>query len=206
MRSPVRALRTRSAISRDTRRGPSAQRWAVPLPRWFGALRKILGMASPFVLDVGDLLTHPGRTRPVEVVGPIEAAIEHARIVGPVVARLRLEGLTGGVFVRGEIEAPIHLVCNRCLTEWEEELVMEMKQLFASDLAEDVYAVEGQSIDLENPIRDEVFLVLPQVSLCRENCPGLCASCGADLNTAPCQGHDEEEASPFAVLKDLLSD
>ena len=166
----------------------------------------ILAMSSGFVLDVGDLLTHPGRTRPVEVAGPIDAAIEHARVAGPVVVRLRLEGLTDGVFAKGVVEAPIHLVCNRCLAEWEEELVVEMKQLFARDLAEDVYRVENQSIDLENPIRDEVFLVLPLVPLCRESCRGLCATCGTDLNTAPCQGHDEEEASPFALLKDLLPD
>ena len=168
--------------------------------------RKLLGMNSPFVLDVGDLLTHPGRTRTIETAGPIEAATEHVRVAGPVAARLRLEGLTNGVFAQGQIEAPIHLVCNRCLTEWEEELLVEMKQLFAKDLSEDVYSVEEQSIDLENPIRDEVFLVLPLVSLCRQDCKGLCATCGADLNTAPCQGHVEEEASRFAVLKDLLPD
>ncbi len=169
-------------------------------------------MVSPFVFEVGDLLTHPGRTRWVDVVGRIEAAVEHARVAGPISARLRLEGLTDGVFVQGEIEAPIHLVCNRCLTEWEEELVVEMRQLFARDYAEDAYLVEEQSVDLENPIRDEVSLVLPLVSLCREDCQGLCATCGADLNTAPCQGHGgedaspEEDASPFAVLKDLLPD
>lgn len=163
-------------------------------------------MNAPFDLNVGDLITHPGRTRVVEVAGGIEAGIEHARVSGPVVARLRLEGLTDGVFVRGGIEAPIHLVCNRCLTEWDEELQVEMKQLFARDLAEDAYSIEGQSIDLGNAIRDEIFLVLPLVSLCQENCQGLCETCGADLNTAPCQGHDEEEASPFAVLKDLLPD
>ena len=163
-------------------------------------------MKSPFVLNVGDLLTHPGRTRAVEVAGAIEAATEHAQVAGPVSAKLRLEGLTNGVFVQGQVEAPIHLTCNRCLTEWDEELVIEMKQLFARDLSEDAYAIEDQSIDLENPIRDEVFLVLPLVSLCQQDCRGLCATCGADLNTAPCQGHDEEEASPFAVLKDLLPD
>ena len=167
---------------------------------------KILPMESPFVLDVGDLVTHPGRTRDVEVVGQIEAALEHARVAGPIAARLRLDGLTDGVFVHGDIEAPVHLACNRCLTEWDEELVVEMKQLFAKDLSEDVYTIKDQSIDLENPIRDEVFLVLPLVALCRDDCKGLCATCGADLNTAPCQGHDVEEASPFAVLKDLLPD
>ena len=169
-------------------------------------LRKLLPMNSPFLVDVGDLLTHPGRTRSVEVAGPIDAANCHARVAGPVMAKFRLEGLTGGVFVRGMIEASIHLVCNRCLTEWEEELLVEMKQLFAKDLSEDAYLLEDQSIDLRNPIRDEVFLVLPLVCLCRQDCKGLCATCGADLNAAPCQGHVEEEASRFAVLKDLLPD
>jgi uncharacterized protein len=35
-------------------------------------------------------------------------------------------------------------------------------------------------------VRDALLLELPLAPLCREDCRGLCAHCGADLNDGPC--------------------
>ncbi len=59
-------------------------------------------------------------------------------------------------------------------------------------------------IDLESPIRDEVGLALPLKPLCRDDCLGLCPTCGTDLNTEPCEGHEDLSSSPFAVLEQFL--
>jgi len=40
---------------------------------------------------------------------------------------------------------------------------------------------------------DAVLLAVPLRPLCREGCLGLCAACGADLNTGACPGHDDEQ-------------
>ncbi|MDH3607000.1 MAG: YceD family protein [Acidimicrobiia bacterium] len=161
---------------------------------------------TPFMLDVGDLLTHPGDTRSVEFGGAIEAEVEQARLLGPVEVAGRLEGLSDGVYLVAQVEAPASLTCNRCLTDWEEELAVEVRQLFAREPDEDGYGIREHWIDTEGPVRDELVLALPLAPVCRDDCQGICASCGADLNTDPCQGHDQAESSPFAGLKDLLSD
>ena len=36
-------------------------------------------------------------------------------------------------------------------------------------------------------VLDALFVSLPLLPLCREDCRGICALCGADLNVAPCQ-------------------
>ena len=47
---------------------------------------------TPFMLDVGDLLTHPGETRSIEFSAAIEAEGEQAHLTGPVTVGGRLEG------------------------------------------------------------------------------------------------------------------
>jgi uncharacterized protein len=41
-------------------------------------------------------------------------------------------------------------------------------------------------IDLTDAVREEVALTAPMWLLCREDCAGLCPTCGADLNEGPC--------------------
>jgi uncharacterized protein len=48
--------------------------------------------------------------------------------------------------------------------------------------------LEVDRIDLEPLARETVLLELPLAPLCREDCAGLCAECGADRNTVDC-GH-----------------
>jgi len=159
---------------------------------------------SPYVLDVGDLLTHPGEIRTVDFSAPLDVQLDSARSSGPVAIRARLEGLTNGVFMVGSATAPLSLVCNRCLVEWDEEVQAELRQLFTTDLDEDGYGIDDNSLDTSGLVHDEVMLAIPLAPVCRDGCQGICATCGADLNTAPCGGHDETEASPFAALRDLL--
>ena len=42
--------------------------------------------------------------------------------------------------------------------------------------------VHGYQLDLESWARDAIAESLPAQILCRDDCRGLCAVCGADLN------------------------
>lgn len=50
----------------------------------------------------------------------------------------------------------------------------------------DVFPYDGEFVDLEPLIREQFVLAIPYAPLCREDCLGLCAQCGADKNTSPC--------------------
>jgi uncharacterized protein len=70
--------------------------------------------------------------------------------------------------------------------------------------AGELYYLDGDLLDLEPAFRDAVVLALPMSPLCREDCPGLCAECGAPLADAgPGHRHDAAADPRWAPLKQL---
>jgi uncharacterized protein len=160
--------------------------------------------SSPFVFPISDLVSDSGSRRAVEVDAPIAWGVEMA-VVGPhLKAELVLENASGVLVVRGPAETTLELTCDRCLTVWTEALKVEITEALGFDDDGDGYALERDTADLEPVLRDALLLEVPLRPMCRDDCLGLCATCGADLNTATCPGHDEESTSPFAALRDLL--
>ena len=52
----------------------------------------------------------------------------------------------------------------------------------------DVYVIDARAreLDLRPAVREHWLLAAPAFALCREDCKGLCPTCGADLNAGPC--------------------
>jgi uncharacterized protein len=60
---------------------------------------------------------------------------------------------------------------------------------------------DGKQIDLDPILREQLLLALPMNALCREDCKGLCGTCGQDLNERAC-GCDPRVPDPrLAALK-----
>ena len=116
----------------------------------------------------------------------------------------RVVGLPDAIMAEFAVSATGRFVCTRCLTEWEQEVSADAEHYFGTTLNEDGYAIVDGHIDLIGPAQDELALVLPVAPVCREDCKGLCPTCGTDLNTDPCDGHQDDADSAFAVLKDLF--
>jgi len=76
----------------------------------------------------------------------------------------------------------------------------EGAELVAEDL--DVFAYDGEHVDLEPVIREQLVLAVPYAPLCREDCKGLCPQCGVDRNVGTCAC--EKPLDPrFAALRGL---
>jgi uncharacterized protein len=104
------------------------------------------------------------------------------------------------VWVRGPVEAKLALVCDRCLEDFtytvranlDIELVPKESapdapevELKSEEL--DQYYFEGEDIDLDPYVYEEVMLNIPIKSLCNESCKGMCPVCGKNLNLAECR-------------------
>jgi len=138
---------------------------------------------------------------PVETTGllePGDPALEGLWLVlaEPVAVFGELQGTTGGDFLwRGRIRASVAGECRRCLMPVTQRLDEGMDVLFSSDpdLVDDpsVYALslDATSVDVTMAVREELALRLSAFPLCRPDCQGLCAICGADLNAGPCLAH-----------------
>lgn len=74
-------------------------------------------------------------------------------------------------------------------------------ELDAEDL--DVYPYEGEHVDLEPILREQLVLAVPFAPLCREDCKGLCPQCGVDLNVDPSHACEKPVDPRFAALKGL---
>jgi uncharacterized protein len=159
---------------------------------------------SPFRASIADL-AEAGSRRDLVLDADVDWGFELAE-VGHVHAELLLENAAGVLVVRGGVETTLGLRCHRCLTEWDEDVAVQIAEAmgFEEDEEADVYVLDGDVADLEPVLRDAVLLEVPLRPVCREDCLGLCATCGADLNGGPHSAHDEETTSPFAALRDLL--
>jgi uncharacterized protein len=116
-----------------------------------------------------------------------------------------------GVLVRGRIRTRVRQQCRRCLAEVEREVDDTVDMLFEpledeEDAADgEVYPIphRGAELDLSGPVREQLLLRAPEYVLCREECRGLCPTCGADLNAGSCGCPAPEAPSPWDVLKNV---
>jgi uncharacterized protein len=159
---------------------------------------------SLLMVPVGDLIGSPGKDRPFAAVVPVQLSFEDVRVEGPMEVSGRAIGLIDAVEADFTVSATAHLTCTRCLTEWDEPIEARATQFFRRVPDEQGYPIIGDDIDLYEPARDELALAFPGTPVCREDCLGLCPTCGTDLNSDPCGGHGDDSDSPFATLRDLF--
>jgi DUF177 domain-containing protein len=125
------------------------------------------------------------------------------------------------VHVRGHLSAGLGMECGRCLESFtlrvEQDLdlfylphqadveVEDEDEITERDLVVAFYR-EGR-LDLGEMIREQLFLALPMKRFCRDDCLGICPTCGTSRNTSPCNCPPTDvPLSPFsAVLKGPLS-
>ena len=139
---------------------------------------------------------------------------EDARLVGPTEVDLQATRAAEKVRLVGSLAATVAFECDRCLAPLSAKVeqsfdllylpplgVGEEHELHDDDLAIAFY--QGQAIDLDDLVREQVELTLPMARLCGEACRGLCAECGANLNEGQCACAAEAIDPRWAALKDL---
>jgi uncharacterized protein len=135
-----------------------------------------------------------------------------ARVTGTVL----LEKHGHDILVRGHLTGRLDLACSRCLESFAAPVESDFdlllvpgpgapagtdEELGQPDLDLDYY--NGEMVDVESILREQIILMIPLKPLCEENCKGLCPRCGANLKSSTCQCHPEAVNSPFAHLAKL---
>ncbi len=163
--------------------------------------------------QIGD---EPYRWNTEETVSP--EALDRSELLGlsPVSWSGEISRLGDGFLLRARLAYRQTLACQRCLrrvTEPVEEEIevlilrhekgseLEERELEEEDLG--VLVVPGDDLDLSPLLEEQIQLDVPMRPLCREDCAGLCPSCGADLNEGPCDCEPEPSDPRWAGLAAL---
>lgn len=163
---------------------------------------------SPFLVHVGRVV-RAREVRRERRAGVIDDLFVSGSEVPPgveVEVDVLLEPVGPAVEAVGTVAAPWRGQCRRCLKPVGGMVEVEVRELFEPDPIEDeTYPLKHDQIDLEPLAREAVVLELPPAPLCKEDCRGLCAQCGADLNEAACTC--EAPVDPrWAALEQLRAD
>ena len=138
--------------------------------------------------------------------GPLRVAVQIKRAGNKYI----LDGsLKGGVIVR----------CDRCLEPFHSDLNTDFHiylqarpaaqkgeaetevELLDEDM--EVEYISGDELNLDEIVREQVFLSLPMKSICREGCRGLCPACGVNRNSTECGCLNGSVNPAFRKLSDF---
>ena len=114
----------------------------------------------------------------------------------------------GILHLRGTITAEMICICDRCGQVFESRKETAVDAVIAEEESEEnpeLFVLEGTELDLQELLSTCLILDMETKFLCREDCKGLCARCGRNLNLGPC-GCGKEIDPRFAVLKQLLKE
>ncbi len=112
----------------------------------------------------------------------------------PVHAKVVAELITGEVLVSGDVSTVITCSCARCLTNFDKKIDAKFKQSF-----EEVEPV----VDVDYFIKEAVVLDLPLKAVCKDDCLGLCPTCGQNRNEALCKCPAVDAHPAWGALKEI---
>jgi uncharacterized protein len=177
-----------------------------------------LDARSPFVFDVRELGRRPGamhqfdRDLPAaDLIGGGTNTLDGLSTAesADLLLDLRVESVVEGVLGTGRVSGSLVGECVRCLDPVEVEVDADFQELFYYELtdltpeeAEEAQLVVEDLIDVAALVHDAVMLELPLQPLCEEDCPGLCAECGARLADDPEHAHESVDPR-WAALSGL---
>ena len=161
--------------------------------------------APALAVDVRELLQKPGAHKHVVVRAPLDDLATPVASVPPdrpVTVDVEIESVVEGLLVTGTVSATAVVNCVRCLREFDQELEVEVRELFSlehspADDEDEGYAVlPDDRLPLDTMARDALVLGFPAFPLHSPDCAGLCPVCGADRNTTDCGHAGTENRDP----------
>lgn len=150
-------------------------------------------------------------------------------IRGTLAVGLDLRAVERTICVTGVVEGTAVRQCVRCIKDFDEPMAFSVRVAYeretkaAAPVAkrddlrkkkappvvevepaeqnDDLYYYVGDHLELAPMLREQLILAAPMHPLCAEECLGLCARCGKDLNEGPCHCAAEPTGGPFQVLR-----
>lgn len=108
------------------------------------------------------------------ILGVLPSFIE---ITGDLKVKAHAQLTHADVVISGTVSTTLRLACARCLEKFSRPLKEEFQ---------DVYSANQLEIDIAPLIKESILVDLPMKAVCKEECQGLCLSCGQNKNNVSC--------------------
>ena len=141
---------------------------------------------------------------------------ERIRLTEPATVSGRVKVAGHQVLVNGHVNTRAQVECDRCLqpvdlpvnADFALEYITgsDYESSQAAELTEDELSVavfDGQGIDVDEIVKEQILLAAPTRMLCRDDCKGICSECGIDRNTDECNCVVDDIDPRWAALKNL---
>jgi uncharacterized protein len=141
---------------------------------------------------------------------------EDLTVVDPIEGHVRMRRTNQGLLVDGWVDLTLELTCTRCLKNFEQPMHISFEEQFYPTVdvltgmplptfdQEEIFPIDDHhQLDLTEAVRQNTLTALPMVTICREDCKGLCSQCGQDFNLGPCDCKPEVD-SRLSILEQLL--
>lgn len=127
----------------------------------------------------------------------------------PVSVRGEFRNRAGVVSVCVRAAFALDLFCDRCAQPMRQTFDLPVEHVLVRELADEsndeLILLDSFRMDLDALVSDDVFLSLPTKFLCRDDCAGVCPTCGQNLNDGPCSCKKPVDARLAGLLQLLDS-
>lgn len=140
--------------------------------------------------------------------GPDVKQVEPMEVAGAA------ELLGNEIHVAGWLKTALETTCDRCLEASRRPIDLEfdlfyrpMKTIAREEEIElkpselEIGFYEGNGLELDDVLKEQVLLALPMKRICRDDCKGLCPRCGQNLNLGKCACKAEKIDARLAGLE-----
>lgn len=146
----------------------------------------------------------------------IDYAVEGLRQTAPLHIQGTASAIQREIHVRGDLSTMVESECARCLdlvslpVKREFDLYYqplverpEAEELLVPKGEEELGFYSGEGLLLEDVAKEQVLLSLPMRAICREQCKGLCPTCGINRNRETCECKATDGDPRWAALKNI---
>jgi uncharacterized protein len=124
------------------------------------------------------------------------------------------------VVVHGTIDAHLRVPCARCLDPFDIDVHSDVSVIYVpgakvkapadegeveytlEDAEADTLPYDGETVVLDDLVRDELLLEVPMIPLCSEGCPGMSPAPGADAKTPSERKDIDPRLAPLLAFRD----
>ncbi|MBP1925480.1 uncharacterized protein J2Z76_001339 [Sedimentibacter acidaminivorans] len=116
------------------------------------------------------------------------------------------------ILLTGIVKYSYEETCARCLTEFENTSEVKFEAVVGKNLEKDdesdeiKLAIVDGCVNLDETIKQMIYLSMPMKAICSKDCKGICPNCGVNLNIEKCKCENNITDPRFDKLKNLLKD